>query len=73
MHVLVHVTFELLQGMQQRETLPAEFRQRLAAIQHLAQLADELEQLIELGQLPDLQALSDLLVPPPTTLPRQVR
>lgn len=41
----------------------------LAADGHEAQLADELEQLIELGQLPDLQALSDLLVPPPTTLP----
>lgn len=41
----------------------------LAADGHEAQLADELEQLIELGQLPDLQALSELLVPPPTTLP----
>jgi transposase InsO family protein len=41
----------------------------LAADGHEAQLADELEQLIELDQLPDLQALSELLVPPPTTLP----
>ncbi len=41
----------------------------LAADGHEAQLADELEQLIELDQLPDLQALSGLLVPPATTLP----
>ncbi|GAC1531170.1 MAG: IS21-like element ISBj11 family transposase [Ramlibacter sp.] len=41
----------------------------LAAGGHEAQLADELEQLIELGQLPDLHALSELLVPPRTTLP----
>lgn len=41
----------------------------LAADGHEAQLANELEQLMELGQLPDLQALSALLIPPPTTLP----
>lgn len=41
----------------------------LAADGHEAQLADELEQLIELDQLPDLQALSELLVPPRTALP----
>jgi transposase InsO family protein len=36
----------------------------LAADGHEAQLADELEQLIELGQLPDLEALTALLAPP---------
>jgi hypothetical protein len=36
----------------------------LAADGHEAQLADELEQLIELDQLPDLNALSKLLAPP---------
>ena len=36
----------------------------LAAEGHEAQLAQELEQLIELDQLPDLHALSQLLVPP---------
>ena len=41
----------------------------LAADGHEAQLADELEQLIELGQLPDLQALTELLVPPKGELP----
>lgn len=41
----------------------------LAADGHEAQLADELEQLIELGQLPDLHALSELLAPPPAALP----
>jgi transposase InsO family protein len=41
----------------------------LAADGHEAQLASELEQLIELDQLPDLRALSELLVPPKTTLP----
>ena len=41
----------------------------LAAEGHEAQLAGELEQLIELDQLPDLHALSELLVPPKTTMP----
>ena len=36
----------------------------LAADGHEAQLADELEQLIELDRLPDLEALTVLLVPP---------
>jgi hypothetical protein len=36
----------------------------LAADGHEAQLADELEQLIELDQLPDLHALTELLAPP---------
>ena len=36
----------------------------LAADGHEAQLADELEQLLELDQLPDLNALSRLLAPP---------
>ena len=35
----------------------------LAADGHEARLADELEQLIELNQLPDLQALTELLAP----------
>lgn len=41
----------------------------LAADGHEAQLADELEQLLELGQLPDLRALSELLAPPRRELP----
>jgi hypothetical protein len=41
----------------------------LAADGHEAQLADELEQLIELDQLPDLQTLSALLAPPKGELP----
>jgi len=41
----------------------------LAADGHEAQLADELEQLIELDQLPDLNALSALLAPPRRELP----
>ena len=41
----------------------------LAADGHEAQLADELEQLIELGQLPDLHALTQLLAPPANEVP----
>jgi transposase InsO family protein len=41
----------------------------LAADGHEAQLADELEQLIELDQLPDLHALTELLAPPKTAVP----
>jgi hypothetical protein len=41
----------------------------LAADGHEAQLADELEQLMELDQLPDLAALSALLAPPRRELP----
>lgn len=41
----------------------------LAADGHEAQLADELEQLIELDQLPDLNALTALLAPPRRELP----
>lgn len=41
----------------------------LAADGHEAQLAGELEQLIELDQLPDLQALTALLAPPKRELP----
>lgn len=41
----------------------------LAADGHEAQLADELEQLIELDQLPDLHALSALLAPPSSEVP----
>ena len=41
----------------------------LAADGHEAQLAVELEQLIELDQLPDLHALSALLAPPKTDVP----
>lgn len=41
----------------------------LAADGHEAQLAEELEQLIELDQLPDLNALSVLLTPPRRELP----
>ena len=44
----------------------------LAADGHEAQLADELEQLIELDQLPDLLALSQLLAPPATAVPEVV-
>jgi hypothetical protein len=41
----------------------------LAAEGHEAQLADELEQLIELDQLPDLLALAQLLSPVKSTVP----
>jgi hypothetical protein len=41
----------------------------LAADGHEAQLADELEQLIELDQLPDLNALTALLAPPRRDMP----
>ena len=41
----------------------------LAADGHEAQLADELEQLIELDQLPDLHALTQLLAPPTNAVP----
>jgi hypothetical protein len=41
----------------------------LAAEGHEAQLADELEQLIELDQLPDLLALTLLLAPPKSEVP----
>jgi hypothetical protein len=41
----------------------------LAAGGHEAQLADELEQLIELDHLPDLLALTQLLAPPKTAVP----
>jgi hypothetical protein len=41
----------------------------LAADGHEAQLADELEQLIELDQLPDLHALTELLAPPKSEVP----
>jgi len=41
----------------------------LAADGHEAQLADELEQLIELDRLPDLHALTRLLAPPTTDVP----
>jgi hypothetical protein len=41
----------------------------LAADGHEAQLASELEQLIELDQLPDLAALSALLAPPSAEVP----
>jgi len=41
----------------------------LAADGHEAQLAGELEQLIELDQLPDLHALTALLAPPRSALP----
>lgn len=41
----------------------------LAADGHEAQLADELEQLIELDQLPDLHALSALVAPPRREVP----
>ena len=41
----------------------------LAADGHEAQLAHELEQVIELDQLPDLHGLTQLLAPPKTTVP----
>lgn len=41
----------------------------LAAEGHETQLAQELEQLIELDQLPDLHALTQLLAPPSTAAP----
>lgn len=41
----------------------------LAAEGHEAQLADELDQLIELDQLPDLRALTLLLAPPASAVP----
>jgi hypothetical protein len=41
----------------------------LAADGHEAQLAEELEQLIELDQLPDLHALTELLAPPTGDVP----
>jgi hypothetical protein len=44
----------------------------LAADGHEAQLAQELEQLIELDQLPDLSALSQLLAPPKADVPQVV-
>ena len=42
----------------------------LAADGHEAQLAQELEQLIELDQLPDLHALTLLLAPPRAEIPQ---
>ena len=44
----------------------------LAAEGHEAQLAQELEQLIELNQLPDLHALTQLLAPPKGDVPQVV-
>ena len=44
----------------------------LAAEGHEAQLAQELEQLIELDQLPDLNALTQLLAPPRSEVPHVV-
>ena len=44
----------------------------LAADGHEAQLANELEQLIELDQLPDLHALTQLLAPPTNEVPHVV-
>jgi hypothetical protein len=44
----------------------------LAADGHEAQLAQELEQLIELNQLPDLAALTELLKPPKGDVPQVV-
>ena len=44
----------------------------LASEGHEAQLAQELEQLIELGQLPDLNALTQLLAPPKGDVPQVV-
>ena len=41
----------------------------LAAQGYEARLADELEQLIELGHLPNLQALSELIAPPSSSVP----
>ena len=42
----------------------------LAADGHEAQLAQELEQLVELNQLPDLGALTQLLAPPKGEMPQ---
>lgn len=42
----------------------------LAAEGHEAQLADELEQLLEMGQLPDLRALTELVAPRRGELPQ---
>lgn len=42
----------------------------LAAKGHEAQLAAELEQLIEIGVLPELAALEQMLAPPPTAAPK---
>nr|WP_168226687.1 hypothetical protein [Rhodoferax sediminis] len=44
----------------------------LAADGHEAQLAQELEQLIELDQMPDLNALTQLLAPPKGDVPQVV-
>ena len=44
----------------------------LAADGHEAQLAQELEQLIELDQLPGLNALTQLLAPPKGEVPQVV-
>jgi hypothetical protein len=44
----------------------------LAADGHEAQLAQELEQLLELNQLPDLAALTELLKPPKGDVPQVV-
>jgi hypothetical protein len=44
----------------------------LAADGFEAQLAQELEQLIELDQLPDLHALTQLLAPPTGEVPQVV-
>jgi hypothetical protein len=44
----------------------------LAAAGHEVQLAQELEQLIELDQLPDLNALTQLLAPPVGEVPQVV-
>ena len=44
----------------------------LAADGHEAQLAQELDQLIELNQLPDLGALTQLLAPPKGDVPQVV-
>jgi hypothetical protein len=44
----------------------------LAADGHEAQLAQELQQLLELGQLPDLDALTQLLAPPKGEVPAVV-
>ena len=41
----------------------------LAADKHEAQLAQELEHLVELNQLPDLNALIQLLAPPKGEVP----
>jgi hypothetical protein len=41
----------------------------LAADGHEAQLADELEQLLEMGQMPELRALTELVAPRRGELP----